>query len=117
LARRGRPRRPGLRSLLHQVTPLFSTEYFFFRTTWGPWARREVRQALLLAIPWKELRDGHLIPATTLVFPIAGYPKLDGIATEDAAKARELLAQAGFADPASAPELVIRVPTPRPSRR
>ncbi|HOT62234.1 MAG TPA: peptide ABC transporter substrate-binding protein [Treponemataceae bacterium] len=93
-----------------RVTPLFSTEYFFFRTTWGPWARREVRQALLLAIPWKELRDGHLIPATTLVFPIAGYPKLDGIATEDAAKARELLAQAGFADPASAPELVIRVP-------
>jgi len=92
------------------ITPMFSTEYFFFRTTWGPGSDTRIRNALLLAVPWNELRSGYLIPAKTLVFPIAGYPELEGISTHNIDEAKKKLAEAGLADPASAPPLVISIP-------
>jgi oligopeptide transport system substrate-binding protein len=96
-------------STLH-VTPMFSTEYFFFRTTWGPWADPKVRNALLLAVPWKDFRANYLIPAKTLVFPIAGYPQLDGIGTQNVEQAKKMLAEAGIADPATIEPIVISIP-------
>jgi len=92
------------------LTPMFSTEYFFFRSTWGPGADSRVRNALLLAIPWKELRSNYLIPAKTLVFPIAGYPQLDGIETQNVDDAKKKLAEAGISDPSALAPLVISIP-------
>ncbi len=92
------------------LTPLFATEYFFFRATWGPWSDARVRNALLAAVPWTELRADYVIPAKTLVFPISGYPELPGLTKQDAERAKKLLAEAGVADPSSLPVLEIRVP-------
>lgn len=92
------------------ITPMFSTEYFFFRSTLGPGADSRIRNALLLAVPWKELRSNYLIPAKTLVFPIAGYPELEGISVENMDEAKKKLAEAGISDPAKLPPLVISIP-------
>ncbi len=92
------------------ITPMFSTEYFFFRSTWGPWNDARIRNALLDAVPWDEFRADYIIKATTLVFPIAGYPSIPGIDQEDTEKSKKLLADAGYADMSSMPPLVIRIP-------
>lgn len=97
-----------------QITPMFSTEYFFFRTTWGPWADSRVRNALLRAVPWAELRASYIIPASTLVYPISGYPKLDGITAYNSAEAKTMLAEAGITNPSSLPPIVIRIPKADP---
>lgn len=96
-----------------KVTPMFSTEYFFFRGTWGPWATSEVRNALLLSVPWNDLRSNYLIPAKTLVFPISGYPELAGIEEYDPEEAARLLEKAGLTDFSSIPVLQIRIPETR----
>ena len=93
-----------------RVTPMFSTEYFFFRGTWGPWATSEVRNALLLSVPWNELRSKYLIPAKTLVFPISGYPELAGVEQYNPEEAAKLLREAGLTDFSSVPVLQIRIP-------
>lgn len=92
------------------ITPMFSTEYLFFRSTWGPGADSRVRNALLLAVPWTELRSNYLIPAKTLVFPIAGYPELSGISTQNVEEAKKKLIEAGIPDASVLPPLVIRIP-------
>lgn len=104
------------RGSLH-ITPMFSTEFFFFRSTWGPWADSRVRNALLLAVPWTRLREGNLIPAKTLVYPIAGYPELEGLSDSDPAEAKTLLAGSGFTDLAAQPPLVISIPESRELER
>ncbi len=93
-----------------KITPMFSTEYFFFRGTWGPWATSEIRNALLLSVPWNDLRENYLIPAKTLVFPISGYPELAGIEQHNPEEAVEMLENAGLTDFSSIPPLVIRIP-------
>lgn len=92
------------------ITPMFATEYFFFRTTWGAGADSAVRKALLLSVPWEELRNSYLIPATTLVFPIAGYPEIEGIENSDIPQAKKMI-EAWKADHKDAStELVISIP-------
>ncbi len=92
------------------LTPMFSTEYFFFRTTWGAGKNPEIRKALLKAVPWTKLRDGYLIPASTLVLPIAGYPEVEGLVTSDLDDARKILEKAGISDPSKEEPLVIFYP-------
>jgi len=92
------------------VTPMFSTEYFFFRSTRGPWADSRVRNALLLAVPWADLRANYIIPATTLVFPIAGYPTFKGIETQDIDGAKKKLAEAGYGPDKPLDAVIIRIP-------
>ena len=42
------------------------------------WDYPEFRSAILEAFPWNEIHKKYLIPATTLVYPLAGYPQIDG---------------------------------------
>jgi len=92
------------------ITPMFSTEYFFFRSVRGPWADSKVRNAMLLAVPWVQLRADYLIPATTLVFPIAGYPEFKGIETQDIEEAKKKLAEAGYGPEKPLDTVIIRIP-------
>ena len=91
------------------ITPMFSTEFFFFKTTQGAGRSAAARRALLLAVPWAEFRSGYLIPATTLIFPIMGYPEVTGPHVQDMERAKELLREAGI-DPSAEEAIVIFYP-------
>lgn len=98
------------------VNPMFATHYYFIRSARKPWDDWRVRRALSLALPWDKVRDGHNMPAKTLVFPIQGYPEIEGVEA-DADEARRLLAEAGYPEGAGLPELVLRLnPSPESAR-
>jgi len=91
-----------------EAFPMFSTSYFFFACDAAPWNDARVRRALALLVPWDEVRGEDLIfPTSRLVPSIGGYPEVKGIEQRDAAKARELLAEAGFPGGTGLPKLVI----------
>lgn len=73
------------------ITPMFATEFFYFKTNTAPCNNQTLREALLAALPYTELRKDYLIPAKTLVFPLTGYPTVPGIDKQDTAKAEKLL--------------------------
>lgn len=91
------------------VNAMFATHYYYVRSADKPWSDRRVRRALTLALPWKEIRKDHLLPAPTLVFPIPGYPKLEGIAEGNVEEAKKLLTDAGFPEGKGVPQLVLRI--------
>jgi peptide/nickel transport system substrate-binding protein/oligopeptide transport system substrate-binding protein len=95
------------------VNPLFATHYYYIRSAVAPWNDYRVRRALVLALPWDEIREGYYLPAQTLIYPLSGYPKLDGIHTTDVAEAGRLLVDAGYPKGIGLPELVIKI-TPSP---
>ncbi|CEM62528.1 peptide ABC transporter substrate-binding protein [Treponema phagedenis] len=74
-----------------RVTPMFATEYFYFKVNAAPTDAELLRKALLLAIPYKELRADYLLPAQTLIFPLAGYPSVKGIDEYNFRKAQDTL--------------------------
>jgi len=73
-----------------QVSAEFATSYYFFKTSAGKpgdeygvkklsyWDYPEFRNAVLEAIPWTILRGSAVVPATTFVYPLSGYPTVDG---------------------------------------
>ena len=69
----------------------FATSYFFFNSDDSVWAYPEIRAALFEAIPWEELRKDYYVPARTLVYPLVGYPEIDGYSYTDAAEAKNLM--------------------------
>ncbi|MDR1507353.1 MAG: peptide ABC transporter substrate-binding protein [Treponema sp.] len=89
------------------VNPMFATHYYYIRSE-GPFSDHRVRRALVLALPWDEIRENHFLPAKTLVYPIPGYPELKGVET-NVEEAQDLLAEAGFPKGIGLPELVIRI--------
>jgi peptide/nickel transport system substrate-binding protein/oligopeptide transport system substrate-binding protein len=91
------------------VNALFATHYYFIRSARAPWNDHRVRTALSLALPWEQLREGLYLPATTLIYPLPGYPKVSGLEKTDTDRARQLLAEAGYPDGRGLPELVIRL--------
>ncbi|MDR0511806.1 MAG: peptide ABC transporter substrate-binding protein [Treponema sp.] len=97
------------RSNIH-ANPLFATHYYFVRSSREPWNDFRLRRALSLVLPWEQLRQGHFLPAPTLIFPIPGYPSVRGLDTFDAEQARFLFTEAGFQGGRGLPELVIRIP-------
>jgi peptide/nickel transport system substrate-binding protein/oligopeptide transport system substrate-binding protein len=92
-----------------QVNAMFATHYYYIRSAEEPWNDYRVRRALVLALPWDEIRQGHFLPAETLIFPISGYPEIDGLSVTDIEEAEKLLAEAGFPGGGGLPDLVIRL--------
>mgnify|MGYP002856495904 CR=1 FL=1 len=68
----------------------FGTAYYFFKTSRAKpvdqygvkktsvWDYPEFRNAVLEAVPWEILRGNSIVPATTFVYPLAGYPTVQG---------------------------------------
>jgi oligopeptide transport system substrate-binding protein len=69
----------------------FATNYFFFKDNDSIWSLPEFRAALFEAIPWEELRKDYYVQAQTFVYPLAGYPDIDGYSYTDAAEAKNLM--------------------------
>jgi peptide/nickel transport system substrate-binding protein/oligopeptide transport system substrate-binding protein len=92
-----------------EVNAMFATHYYFIRSAEKPWNDHRVRRALSLALPWDEIRQGHFLPAPTLIFPIRGYPEIEGLTEPNLEEAVKLLAEAGFPGGLGLPELVIRL--------
>jgi len=92
-----------------QFNVMFATHYYYIRSGEKPWNDYRLRRAMTLVLPWDEIRSGHYLPAKTLIYPISGYPEVEGITETDYEEAEKLMAEAGFAGGAGVPELVIRL--------
>jgi peptide/nickel transport system substrate-binding protein/oligopeptide transport system substrate-binding protein len=92
-----------------QINAMFATHYYFIRSKEKPWSDFRVRRALVLALPWDEIRTGHLLPAKTLIYPLPGYPELDGLVDTEIEEAAEILASAGYPGGVGLPDLVMRI--------
>ncbi|MDR0503736.1 MAG: peptide ABC transporter substrate-binding protein [Treponema sp.] len=100
-----------------QVNIMFATHYYFIRCNAKPWNDFRVRRAMSLVLPWEEIRRGYTLPAETLIFPIAGYPKVDGLTETNYEEAQRLMKEAGLTDRDKMPELVIRLTPSRDAAR
>ena len=92
-----------------EVNPMFATHYYYIRSGEKPWNDHRVRRALVMALPWEKIRKDLPLPAKTLIYPLSGYPKLDGLTVTDFKEAESLLAEAGYPGGKGLPELVIRI--------
>jgi peptide/nickel transport system substrate-binding protein/oligopeptide transport system substrate-binding protein len=92
-----------------QVNILFATHYYFIRSKDKPWNDKRVRRAMALVLPWDEIRSNYYLPAKTLIYPVAGYPEVEGITEPDYEEAKKLMAEAGYTGGAGTPELIIRL--------
>jgi len=100
-----------------QVNAMFATHYYYIRSGEKPWNDYRLRRALILVLPWDEIRAEHYQPAKTLIYPLPGYPKINGLSETNIDEAVNLLAQAGFPGGKGLPELVFRItPSPEAAR-
>jgi peptide/nickel transport system substrate-binding protein/oligopeptide transport system substrate-binding protein len=100
-----------------QVNVMFATHYYFIRSSEKPWDDYRVRRAMALVLPWEEIRGIYILPAETLIYPIAGYPEVRGISETDYEEAQRLMAEAGYASLEGMPDLVIRLTPSRDAER
>lgn len=77
-----------------RISAIFGTTYLFFTCKNPLWANAELRNALLTAVPWDKLRKGNLIAATTLVYPLSGYPQVEGLSDYSEEEALEMMEDA-----------------------
>ncbi|MDR2101565.1 MAG: peptide ABC transporter substrate-binding protein [Treponema sp.] len=91
------------------INAMFATHYYFIRSAEKPWNDHRLRQALSISLPWDQIRQGHYLPAKTLIFPIPGYPEIAGVDTTDTDEARRLLEEAGYPKGVGLPDLTIRL--------
>ncbi len=76
------------------VSANFGTTYLFFKNSYSPWNDAKIRNALLTAIPYDELRKDYYLKAETLVYPLSGYPKIQGLNDYDAEDALAMMNEA-----------------------
>jgi len=100
-----------------QVNVMFATHYYFIRSSEKPWNDHRVRRAMVLSLPWDEIRGNYYLPAETLIFPVVGYPEVEGISESNIEEAQKLMAEAGYANGVTTPELVIRLTPSRDAER
>ncbi len=80
-----------------QFNAQFGTSYFFFRSAAKKgqeksiWDIKEFRQALLEAIPWERVRQNYYFPAETYVYPLKGYPNVEGFNYTDTIEAKKIM--------------------------
>lgn len=78
----------------------YATCYLFFKNSSAssrepsPWDHLEFRQALFEAMPWNQVRSLYFVPATTFVYPLSGYPQVQGYDFTDDIQAQKLMSQA-----------------------
>lgn len=78
-----------------QLNAEFATEYLFFKCRKDSiWNNPAFRTALLEAVPWDKLREKSFVKATTLVYPLSGYPQVEGYSYTDADEAESLMKEA-----------------------
>lgn len=77
-----------------RLTAIFGTEYLFFNCKNSPWNNKDFRNALITAVPWAELRKNNFVQATTLVFPLMNYPKIEGLTDTEPEDAKEMMNEA-----------------------
>lgn len=94
------------------INPMFATSYFFFRSEEEPFDDPRVRRALVLLLPWDQIRDPEIYftPAQTLVPPIPRYPEVDGITATNIEEALGLLDEAGFPRGRGLTPVTVRIP-------
>jgi len=105
-----------------QLNVMFATHYYFIRSSEKPWNDHRVRRAMALVLPWEDIRGNYRLPAETLIFPVSGYPEVEGIKKPDYEEAKKLMAEAGFPNAVemqkqNLPDLVIRITTSREAAR
>jgi peptide/nickel transport system substrate-binding protein/oligopeptide transport system substrate-binding protein len=92
-----------------QLNVMFATHYYFIRSSEKPWNDHRVRRAMTLVLPWDEIRKIYYLPAETLIFPVAGYPEVEGISKTNYEEAQKLMKETGYVTGSSMPDLVIRL--------
>lgn len=92
------------------VSPLFASNYFYFRSDQRPWNDFRIRRALTLLLPLVDLRKNQLLPSPNLIPPFTDYPTKKGLESPDETEALGLLAEAGFPKGVGLPEFKILVP-------
>lgn len=107
-----------------QVNAEFGTTYFFFKLSnkktmpdegrrESVWDYQEFRSALMEIFPWDQMRAGGIMPSSTLVFPLTGYPQVEGYSYSDEIEAKRLMKLArekyGYAEDEIIP-LVFEIP-------
>jgi peptide/nickel transport system substrate-binding protein/oligopeptide transport system substrate-binding protein len=100
-----------------QWNVMFATHYYFIRSSEKPWNDHRVRRAMTLVLPWEEIRSIYYLPAETLIFPVAGYPEVEGISETNYEEAQSLMNEAGYRNGAGTPALVIRITPSRDAER
>ena len=88
---------------------MFATHYYYIRSSQKPWNDHRVRRAMILVLPWEEIRANYYLPAKTLIFPVAGYPEIEGVTETNFSEAKKLMLEAGYENTDGLPELVIRL--------
>ncbi len=86
-----------------KINAEFGTEYLFFKTSNAKpasskcsrvWDNPDFRLAVLEAMPWDTIREGSLVKAETLVYPLTDYPKIEGFSYTDSNEAKLLMSDA-----------------------
>ena len=100
-----------------EINAMFATNYYYIRSAREPWNDFRLRRALSLVLPWNKIREGYILPAKTLIFPIPDYPEIEGLITANVEEAERLMAEAGYPLGTGLPKLVIRITASREAAR
>ena len=94
-----------------EVYPMFGTTYFFFACDQPVWSDWRVRRGLALLVPWDQVRskDDFSFPSDLVIPSIPNYPVVKGIADQQVAEAKKLLADAGYPEGRGLPSLIVKV--------
>ena len=92
------------------LNPLFSTTYLFFSNKNEIWRKANIRKALALMLPWKEIRSSQMMPGATLIPSIPFYPSAEGIKVQNLEEALKLLKDEGYENGIGLPPIKIRMP-------
>jgi peptide/nickel transport system substrate-binding protein/oligopeptide transport system substrate-binding protein len=94
-----------------EIYPMFGTTYFFFACDQPVWSDWRVRRGLALLVPWDQVRskEQFSFPSELVIPSIPNYPAVKGIADQQVAEAKKLLADAGYPDGKGLPPLIVKV--------